>query len=51
VSTTLSGRLAAPGAAKMDPAEWDARVKLAACYRMVARLGMDDLRTDPSYRQ
>ncbi|WP_231710987.1 class II aldolase/adducin family protein [Xanthobacter dioxanivorans] len=27
----------------MDAAEWDARVKLAACYRMVARLGMDDL--------
>lgn len=29
--------------AAMDAAEWDARVKLAACYRMVARLGMDDL--------
>jgi ribulose-5-phosphate 4-epimerase/fuculose-1-phosphate aldolase len=27
----------------IDPAEWDARVKLAACYRMVAKLGMDDL--------
>ena len=27
----------------MDAAEWDARVKLAACYRMVAKLGMDDL--------
>ena len=27
----------------IDPAEWDTRVKLAACYRMVARLGMDDL--------
>jgi ribulose-5-phosphate 4-epimerase/fuculose-1-phosphate aldolase len=26
-----------------DPAEWDARVKLAACYRLVAKLGMDDL--------
>ena len=24
-------------------AEWEARVKLAACYRMVAKLGMDDL--------
>jgi ribulose-5-phosphate 4-epimerase/fuculose-1-phosphate aldolase len=24
-------------------AEWDARVTLAACYRMVAKLGMDDL--------
>ncbi|GGF61266.1 class II aldolase [Azorhizobium oxalatiphilum] len=29
--------------AAMDPAEWDARVKLAACYRMVAKLGLDDL--------
>jgi ribulose-5-phosphate 4-epimerase/fuculose-1-phosphate aldolase len=28
---------------RIDPAEWDARVKLAACYRMVAKLGMDDL--------
>jgi ribulose-5-phosphate 4-epimerase/fuculose-1-phosphate aldolase len=27
----------------IDPAERDARVKLAACYRMVAKLGMDDL--------
>ncbi|MDH2344562.1 class II aldolase/adducin family protein [Bradyrhizobium sp. SSUT77] len=27
----------------IEPAEWDARVKLAACYRMVAKLGMDDL--------
>lgn len=32
-----------PAAHRIDPAEWDARVKLAACYRMVARLGMDDL--------
>ena len=30
-------------ARKIDPAEWEARVKLAACYRMVAKLGMDDL--------
>lgn len=29
--------------AGMDAAEWDMRVKLAACYRMVAKLGMDDL--------
>ena len=28
---------------RIDPAEWDARVKLAACYRMVAKLGMDDM--------
>ncbi|WP_342731332.1 class II aldolase/adducin family protein [Bradyrhizobium sp. B117] len=27
----------------IEPAEWDARIKLAACYRMVAKLGMDDL--------
>jgi ribulose-5-phosphate 4-epimerase/fuculose-1-phosphate aldolase len=27
----------------MDPAEWQARVSLAACYRLVARLGLDDL--------
>ncbi|TGD99506.1 class II aldolase/adducin family protein [Methylobacterium nonmethylotrophicum] len=26
-----------------DPAEWEARVALAACYRLVAQLGMDDL--------
>ena len=32
-----------PAARRVDPAEWDARVKLAACYRMVAKLGMDDL--------
>ena len=32
-----------PTARRMDPAEWDARIKLAACYRMVAKLGMDDL--------
>jgi ribulose-5-phosphate 4-epimerase/fuculose-1-phosphate aldolase len=30
-------------ACRIDPAEWDARIKLAACYRMVAKLGMDDL--------
>lgn len=29
--------------AHMDPSEWDARVALAACYRMVAKLGLDDL--------
>lgn len=27
----------------MDESEWDARISLAACYRMVAKLGMDDL--------
>jgi ribulose-5-phosphate 4-epimerase/fuculose-1-phosphate aldolase len=27
----------------IDAAQWDARVKLAACYRLVAKLGMDDL--------
>jgi len=32
-----------PAPRGIDPAEWDARVKLAACYRMVAKLGMDDL--------
>jgi ribulose-5-phosphate 4-epimerase/fuculose-1-phosphate aldolase len=32
-----------PMARRIDPAEWDARIKLAACYRMVAKLGMDDL--------
>jgi ribulose-5-phosphate 4-epimerase/fuculose-1-phosphate aldolase len=26
-----------------DPREWEARVALAACYRLVARLGLDDL--------
>lgn len=37
----------APGAtdcpAGMDPVEWEARVSLAACYRLVARLGLDDM--------
>lgn len=27
----------------VDAAEWEARVSLAACYRLVARLGLDDL--------
>jgi ribulose-5-phosphate 4-epimerase/fuculose-1-phosphate aldolase len=27
----------------MDASEWEARVSLAACYRLVARHGMDDL--------
>ena len=27
----------------MEQAEWDARLALAACYRMVARLGLDDV--------
>jgi ribulose-5-phosphate 4-epimerase/fuculose-1-phosphate aldolase len=30
-------------AQRCDPAEWEARVALAACYRLVAKLGMDDL--------
>ncbi len=29
--------------ANIDPAEWDARVALAACYRLVAIMGLDDL--------
>ncbi|MFG1344071.1 class II aldolase/adducin family protein [Xanthobacter autotrophicus DSM 431] len=29
--------------AAMDAAEWQARVELAACYRLVAKLGLDDL--------
>jgi ribulose-5-phosphate 4-epimerase/fuculose-1-phosphate aldolase len=28
---------------RIDSAEWEARVNLAACYRMVSKLGMDDL--------
>jgi len=27
----------------MDAAEWQARIDLAACYRLVARMGVDDL--------
>ncbi len=27
----------------VDPVEWQARVALAACYRLVAKLGLDDL--------
>ena len=38
-----SGQPSSPAAGAIDSGEWDARVKLAACYRMVARLGMDDL--------
>ncbi|WP_246129745.1 class II aldolase/adducin family protein [Verticiella sediminum] len=33
----------AMGPAGIAPAEWEARVALAACYRLVARLGLDDL--------
>lgn len=29
--------------AHINPQEWEARVSLAACYRLVAMLGMDDL--------
>jgi ribulose-5-phosphate 4-epimerase/fuculose-1-phosphate aldolase len=32
-----------PAVRRVDPTEWDARFKLAACYRLVAKLGMDDL--------
>jgi ribulose-5-phosphate 4-epimerase/fuculose-1-phosphate aldolase len=32
-----------PATRRVDSAERDARVRLAACYRMVAKLGMDDL--------
>lgn len=36
--------IAAPGApAGMSEAEWQTRVELAACYRLVARCGMDSL--------
>src|SRR5271170_3622479 len=27
----------------IDPAEWETRVDLAACYRLVARYGMSDM--------
>jgi ribulose-5-phosphate 4-epimerase/fuculose-1-phosphate aldolase len=43
VSANPSKHLASADTHGIDPAEWDTRVKLAACYRMVARLGMDDL--------
>ena len=39
----LSAREPQPAPRGIAPAEWDARIKLAACYRMVAKLGMDDL--------
>jgi len=40
----MSGRPPLPAAAHgIDAAEWQARVDLAACYRLVARFGMDDL--------
>jgi len=40
--TKTARRADAPGAA-MSPEEWQTRVDLAACYRMVAHFGMDDL--------
>jgi hypothetical protein len=35
---------------RVSEQEWNARVDLAACYRLVARYGMLD-RADPSYRE
>jgi ribulose-5-phosphate 4-epimerase/fuculose-1-phosphate aldolase len=43
VSASPSQYPASPDAHGIDRVEWDARVALAACYRMVAKLGMDDL--------
>jgi ribulose-5-phosphate 4-epimerase/fuculose-1-phosphate aldolase len=43
VSANPSNQPTPLDARRIGPAEWDARIKLAACYRMVARLGMDDL--------
>jgi ribulose-5-phosphate 4-epimerase/fuculose-1-phosphate aldolase len=43
VTTSTRQQPIAAASRRIDPAEWDARVKLAACYRMVAKLGMDDL--------
>lgn len=38
-----SAKYQAAGAEKYGSAEWEARVSLAACYRLVAELGLDDL--------
>src|SRR5207302_1491861 len=38
----LETRLSA-GPRNIDPAEWAVRVDLAACYRLIAHFGMDDL--------
>ena len=43
MTTSTRQQPIAAASRRIDPAEWDARVKLAACYRMVAKLGMDDL--------
>jgi ribulose-5-phosphate 4-epimerase/fuculose-1-phosphate aldolase len=43
VNFSSSSQPLSAAARKIDPAEWEARIKLAACYRMVAKLGMDDL--------
>src|SRR5512139_1861296 len=40
---TLTPPAATAGATSMDPAEWRQRVDLAACYRLVALYGWDDL--------
>lgn len=40
---SVSSQLLSRATRRIDPAEWDARVNLAACYRMVAKFGMDDL--------
>ncbi|WP_298929034.1 class II aldolase/adducin family protein [uncultured Ramlibacter sp.] len=42
-TTEAESTRAATGAAQFDPIEWQARVSLAACYRLVAKLGLDDL--------
>jgi ribulose-5-phosphate 4-epimerase/fuculose-1-phosphate aldolase len=43
VNVNASSQPLAPTARGINRAEWDARVKLAACYHMVAKLGLDDL--------
>jgi len=40
---TLEPKLFGKGRAKIDPEEWAVRVDLAACYRLTAHFGMDDL--------
>lgn len=43
MSATISSQKPFHAPREIEASEWDARIKLAACYRMVAKLGMDDL--------
>jgi ribulose-5-phosphate 4-epimerase/fuculose-1-phosphate aldolase len=41
--TMANAKLSGRAGSNIDPGEWEARVSLAACYRLVALYGMDDI--------